>query len=105
MTRRGMNRRSFLKLPVLLPLTSFDSPFRSEEHCFQYEGVIGTSLDLVVWTKDSGAAEYACQTVLDEIDRLAAILDTRNPISEINQLENSGQRDVSHDLFEVLRAY
>jgi len=105
MTRHGMNRRSFLKLPAVLPLFSFGSLLRAEEHCFQYERVIGTSLDLVVWTKDSGAAERACRTVLEEVDRLASILDTRNPTSEISQLENFGRRDVSDDLSEVLRAY
>ena len=41
-----MTRRSFLKLPALLPLTSVKSPLGREEHFFQYEGVIGTSLDL-----------------------------------------------------------
>ena len=42
-----MNRRSFLKLPTLLPLIDFGSAFRSEAHHFQYESVIGTSMDLV----------------------------------------------------------
>jgi thiamine biosynthesis lipoprotein ApbE len=100
-----MNRRSFLKLPALLPLTAFGSLLRPEEHCFRYERVIGTSLDLVVWTKDSGAAESGCRIVLEEIDRLASILDTRNAASEISQLENAGRRDVSPDLSAVLRAY
>jgi thiamine biosynthesis lipoprotein len=100
-----MNRRSFLKLPALLPLFSFGSLLRAEEHCFQYERVIGTSLDLVVWTKDSGAAEAACRSVLQEIDRLTSILDTRNPASEISQLADYGRKDVSRDLSEVLRAY
>src|SRR5689334_3751458 len=105
MTRRGMNRRSFLKLPAPLPLTSFGVFLRLEEHCFQYERIIPTSLDLVVWTKDSKAAESACRTVLEEIDRLASILDTRNPDSEISKLETSGRSDVSYDLSEVLCAY
>jgi thiamine biosynthesis lipoprotein len=100
-----MNRRSFLKLPALIPLTSLGSLLRPEEYGFQYERVIGTSLDLLVWTKDPGTAEGACGTVLQEIGRLASILDTRNPASEISQLGNSGRKDVSHDLSEVLRAY
>jgi thiamine biosynthesis lipoprotein len=58
-----------------------------------------------VWTKDSGAAESACRTVLEEIDRLASILDTRNAASEISQLEKSSRRDVSPDLSKVLRGY
>ncbi len=82
-----MNRRSFLKLPALLPFTALGSALRSEEHYFQYERVIGTSLDLVVWTPDSRMDVFVCQTVLEEIDRLASILDTRNSISEISLLE------------------
>ena len=82
-----MNRRSFLKLPTLLPLIDFGSAFRSEPHHFQYESVIGTSMDLVVWSPSSRVAEGACQTVRDEIDRLASILDTRDPTSEISRLE------------------
>src|SRR5215813_2941587 len=84
---RIMDRRSFLKLPALLPLTALGAAFRSEEHYFQYECVIGTSLDLVVWAPHSGVAEYACKTVLQEIDRLALILNTRDPSSEISLLE------------------
>jgi len=103
---RSMNRRSFLKVQALLPLTAFGSTIRSEEHHFQYECVIGTSLDLVVWTPDSRLAERACQTVLKEIDRLALILDTRDPTSEISLLEfSNGSRKPSRELREVLDAY
>src|SRR5690242_5918777 len=98
MTRHGMTRRSFLKLPAVLPLISSGSLLRAGEHCFEYDGVVGTSLDLVVWTKDSRAANDACRTVLQEIGRLAGILNTRDSGSEISLLENSRHRDVSHDL-------
>jgi len=102
----NLNRRSFLKLPVLLPLTAFGATSPSEEHHFQYEYVIGTSLDLVVWTPDSRIAESACQTILKEIDRLALILDTRNPASEISLLEFSNRNGKpSRELREVLDAY
>ncbi len=84
-----MNRRSFLKLPTLLPLIDFGSAFHSEPHHFQYESVIGTSMDLVVCSPSSRVAEGACQTVREEIDRLASILDTRDPTSEISRLEHS----------------
>src|SRR5438093_3738833 len=103
---RKMNRRSFLKLPALLPLAAFGSAFHSEEHHFQYEDVIGTSLDLAVWTPHSYMAECVCRTVLEEIDRLASILNTRDPASEISLLENSnGRRKPSCELKEVLDAY
>jgi hypothetical protein len=38
-----VNRHSFLKLSALLPLMDVGTPFRSAEHQFQYESVIGTS--------------------------------------------------------------
>jgi thiamine biosynthesis lipoprotein len=101
-----MNRRSFLKLPTLLPLIDFGSAFHSEPHHFQYESVIGTSMDLVVCSPSSRVAEGACQTVREEIDRLASILDTRDPTSEISRLEHShDHRTASWELSEVLTAY
>src|SRR5262245_41579563 len=101
-----MNRRSFLKLPALLPALDFGLAFRSDEHHFQFESVIGTSLDLVVYSRHSGVAEGACRTIRDEIDRLARVLDTRDPASEISLLERSADvRAASPDLADVLRAY
>jgi thiamine biosynthesis lipoprotein ApbE len=101
-----MKRRSFLKLPVLLPLIGVPSAFDSTAHHFQYERVIGTSLDLIVCSPDDGVAEGACRTVREEIDRLASILDTRDPASEISRLEHSeGDPEMSPELAEVLRAY
>jgi FAD:protein FMN transferase len=78
----------------------------AEEHHFQYEYILGTSMDLTVWTAQSSVAEGACQTVLEEIDRLSLILSTRDPKSEISLLENSrGPRNFSRELTEVLAAY
>jgi thiamine biosynthesis lipoprotein ApbE len=106
MGKDGMNRRSFLKLPALLPFATVVPALRSTEHRFQYEGVLGTSFDLVVWTTNSQAAESSCRRVLGEIDRLASILNTRDPSSEISLFENSdGSRNPSRDLKEVLNAY
>src|SRR5262245_39267830 len=101
-----MNRRSFLKLPALLPLVSFDSTLRSEEHHFGYENVVGTSLDLVVRASSARVADDARQTVLEEIERLSLILNTRDPASEISLLENSkAGSSPSRELQEVLDAY
>lgn len=101
-----MDRRSFLKLPTLLPLIDFGPAPRSESHHFGYESVLGTSMDLLIGSPSSRVAEGACQTVLEEIDRLRSILDTRDPRSEISQLEKSDARcEVSGDLSEVLSAY
>jgi FAD:protein FMN transferase len=101
-----MKRRSFLKLPALVPLIDFGSMFPSDAHHFQYESVIGTSLDLVVCSPYSRVAEGACRTVREEIDRLARILDTRDRASEISLLEGcDGNRETSPELACVLNAY
>src|SRR5215471_6164952 len=112
----SMTRRSFLKLPALLPFSVFGSALQvgghrpplqqSREHHFQYECIVGTSIDLAVWTPHSHVAELACRTVLQEIDRLASILNTRDPASEISLLEDSkGERKPSRELADVFDAY
>src|SRR5262249_21696303 len=101
-----MDRRSFLKLPILLPLIDFGSACRSKTHHFGYESVIGTSMDLLVCSSSASVAEGACGTVLEEIDRLRSILDTRDPASEVSRLESASVcPDLSRDLMEVLGAY
>jgi FAD:protein FMN transferase len=105
MTMQKMNRRSFLKLPAFLPFVLHGGAPPAGEHHFQYERVLGTSMDLIVWTPRSRDAESACRTVLEEIDRLASILDTRNPASEISLLETAAGRAPSLELKEVFDAY
>jgi FAD:protein FMN transferase len=101
-----ISRRSLLKLPALLPLIAVDSALGCGTHHFQYEYVIGTSMDLSVWTTHSPVAETACRTILAEIDRLASILDRRDPGSEISVFDKSnGERKPSRELAEVLDAY
>lgn len=108
--KRAMTRRWFLALPAMAPLAAIDAA-RADEHRFQYDHVIGTSLDLVVWTRSAVAAARAETAVLDEIHRLASVLNTRDPESEISRLNASGAPgdnvgDVrSHDLAAVLSAY
>src|SRR5262245_13412449 len=100
-----MNRRSFLKLPALLPI-EFGWTFRHEDHHFTYESVIGTSLDLVVRSPSASVAEGVSETIRAEIDRLTSVLDTRDPTSEISLLERSdGVRGTSRELTDVLSAY
>src|SRR5262245_58072769 len=106
MNGRNMNRRAFLKLPALLPFVQLGSSFRSEEHHFQHEYILGTSLDLTLWTPHARDADGARQTILQEIDRLSRILNTRDPLSEISLFENSKlARNPSRELSEVLDAY
>lgn len=100
-----MNRRDFLKLPTLLPLAGTAPALRSEPHHFEYDFVIGTSLDLVIYAPTARIADGACQTIRSEIDRLRSILDTRDPGSEISRLERSSSTGISHELNEVLEAY
>jgi thiamine biosynthesis lipoprotein len=101
-----MNRRWFLKLPALLPLRALGAATNLREHYFRYEGVIGTSLDLIVWTPSPNVARRACNTILEEIDALAGILNTRDPNSEISILEHSGgSHRVSPELAEVFDRY
>ncbi|HLH30994.1 MAG TPA: DUF2271 domain-containing protein [Terriglobia bacterium] len=100
-----MNRRSFLKLPVVLPFTAFSSASQSREHYFQYEGVLGTSFDLIVWTSDSIVAKRVCGSIQQEIERLRSILDTRDPLSEISSWISGALRMPSPDLQNVFTAY
>jgi FAD:protein FMN transferase len=100
-----VNRRAFLKFPTLLPFISYNPDLGGEQHHFKYEGIIGTSMDLVVWTTDYRVAAWTCRTVLGEIRRLASILNARDPTSEISLLESNRGRSPSHELSEVLDAY
>src|SRR5262245_39020219 len=101
-----MNRRSFLKLTALLPAVDLGWTSSVDDHHFAYESVLGTSLDLIVRSPSVRVAEGVSRTIREEIDRLASILDTRNPASEISRLESSGDdRGASRELADVLRAY
>jgi len=101
-----MNRRSFLKLTALLPAVDVGWTSSVDDHHFAYESVLGTSFDLVVRSPSVRVAEGVSRTIREEIDRLASILDTRNPASEISRLESSDDdRAASRELADVLRAY
>jgi thiamine biosynthesis lipoprotein len=99
-----ITRRFFLSLPAMVPLATIRGG-RSGAHHFSYDHVIGTSLDLVVWTANAEAARSAEAAVLDEIHRLSAILNTRDPRSEISRLGELEGPIRSRDLAEVLSAY
>jgi hypothetical protein len=98
-----MNRRSFLKLPALLPLVKVGMPPGSVEHHFQYESVIGTSMDLVV-ARRLAAWPRACQSVRDEIERLASILTAGFGQRDLFWNVRTSRGVVSVDLAEVLAA-
>jgi FAD:protein FMN transferase len=93
-------------LSALSTLWAPSPPIRGTTHRFAYEGVMGTSLDLAVWTPNRSAALRAERVVLDEIDRLIAILSTYDPQSEISQYACGGCVGArSSELDDVLRAY
>src|SRR6185436_15906796 len=106
-----ITRRSFLTfLPAaaLAPigiLDSLDSIEGAQPYHFQYDHVIGTSLDLAVWTRNPKEARLAEAAILAEIQRLASILNTRNPESEIALLGKSSVLPQSSELREVFAAY
>jgi thiamine biosynthesis lipoprotein len=101
-----MDRRSFLKLPALFSLINFGSASHSEVYHFGYESVIGTSMDLLIGSPSASIADGACRSVLQEIERLRCVLDTRDPASEVARLERANDsRAISCELGEVLDAY
>jgi FAD:protein FMN transferase len=99
-----MSRRSFLSLAALPPVVAF-IPRGYSEHIFQYDYVVGTSLDLAVWTKSASDAERVETAVLEEIARLSGILSTRDPRSEISRIGGAAQTERSHDLTAVFAVY
>jgi thiamine biosynthesis lipoprotein ApbE len=101
-----MDRRSFLLLPVLAPL-SVRGLGQPEEYAFQYDRIMGTSMDLAVWMPagSEAAAQLAANAALDEIERLSRILSTYDPDSEIRQFERDGARIPSRELEHVLELY
>ena len=94
----------FLSLPAMVPLATLRGA-QPDAHHFSYDHVIGTSLDLVVWTSNAEAAQCAEAAVLEEVNRLAAILNTRNPYSEVSRLDENNGVVPSHQLAEVLSLY
>jgi len=99
-----ITRRLFLSLPAMVPFAPLRAA-RSDAHHFSYDHVIGTSLDLVVWTSNAEAARSAEAAALEEVHRLTAILNTRDPHSEISRLSETRSPAPSRELAEVLSAY
>lgn len=89
---------------ILMALSIGGPAGGSREFEFHYDFVLGTSLDLWVRAPDRDAAEACEGAILDEIDRLNAILSTWDPSTEISRL-NATRSEVrcSPELFDVLR--
>ena len=102
-----LTRRSFLLLPALVPVAGLGRTGLREPglHHFTFEHVLGTSLDLDLWGESASGAEDTASAVLDEIDRLAGVLSTRDPASEISRLATDPGMRPSADLDAVFASY
>ncbi|HVY94282.1 MAG TPA: DUF2271 domain-containing protein [Bryobacteraceae bacterium] len=76
-------------------------------HTFDYDNVLGTSLQVRVAAESADQARAASNAVLSEISRQAKILSTWDPQSEVSrwQRTNGQAVRVSPDLFRVLALY
>ena len=74
------------------------------EFSSHYDGILGTSFDLVLHTLEPAAALYCQEQIFSEIERLRGILSTYDPASEICQVM-AGAPIRSPELAEVLAAY
>jgi thiamine biosynthesis lipoprotein len=76
----------------------------AQTYRFNYENVLGTSLDLKILATSEPAAEKAQQAALDEIDRQAKILSGYDSTSEFSRWMKTKDQavPVSPELFEVL---
>lgn len=78
---------------------------QAESFSFQHENVLGTSLDLRISADSEATAKEAEASVLAEIDRLTAVLNTWVKDSEISRWQASGKpTEISTDLVAVLEA-
>lgn len=100
---RDVSRRSFLASAAVAPLAAVVAGERGE-HRLRYDHVLGTSLDLSVRARSRSAAARAERTVLEVIERLAAVLSTRDAGSEISAFAATG-RVGSRQLQEMLELY
>ena len=103
-----MTRRSFLSLVpagALAPIGGLAFATEGDRYHYQYDHILGTSMDLAVWSRDSTTAGRAHDAALNEIMRLNAILNTRDSSSEISRLGESASLRRSRDLDEMFAAY
>ena len=73
-------------------------------HRFDFDNILGTSLEVHVVARDAAVAMRAEQVLLEEIDRLTDILSTYSPASELTGWQGTPECDavVSQELAEVL---
>ncbi|NQY41588.1 MAG: DUF2271 domain-containing protein [Henriciella sp.] len=76
----------------------------AESHTRSHDFVLGTNLDLIIVSETEAAADKVEASVMNEIERLNAILSTYDSESEISRLNSVSSASVSTDLFTVLSA-
>jgi thiamine biosynthesis lipoprotein len=91
-------------LLALCPVDSSTNPSRDNLYVYNYENVLGTSLELKVLAASVAQSESAQAAALAEIDREAAILSSWDPNSEFSRWFRTMDQPVpvSSELFEVL---
>lgn len=101
------HRRCRIPLAATVALAGLLLPGRAPAAplTFTHEDVLGTALEIVVETGDPAAADAAEEAVLAAIDRMAAVVSTYDPASEMSRwLAGGTERVVSDELAAVLRA-
>jgi thiamine biosynthesis lipoprotein len=108
---RSARRRAVaavLMLAVILAVTAVFTDYeRFQSYSFQYEDVLGTSMDLTVLATSQAAAARAESAVLASIDRDASILSAWDPGSEFSrwQATTGVATPVSPELVDVLTLF
>jgi len=92
---------------LLLSLCSAKPPATPRSYLFQYDNVLGTSMELKVFTASRSASARAEAAVLQEISRLSNILSGYDASSEFSRwLHTLGTPErVSPELYEVLALF
>lgn len=88
-----------LSLASALPGSAEGETFRRHR-----DHVLGTSFDLVVVAETADTADAVETAILEEVDRLSAILNTYDESSEISRLNAVEATDISPELFHVISA-
>ncbi len=88
---------------ALLLMTAVTIPAVAEDFHFRHEHVLGTSMHLAMSCDDKATASAIERSVLQEIDRLDAILSRWNSQSELMRWQAGKVSTVSQDLAAVLR--
>ena len=96
-----------MKFAVLLFVTwcSVSPADGREPYVMHHENVLGTSLEIRVWSGSEKVASRAEEAVLAEIDRMARIVSTYDSTSELSRWQSAGRfQKLSPELTHLLRS-